>query len=153
MGRRGLGEFPALSAFDSHRPGMLATSMAIARQLGYGRAEVPINYHNALPARLGTPYPNIRPAHTANYRTQGFVNYTVAPVQMHQKDGGIFVKNKSISIPSNGIPKPDKRAGERSEPVTTYRKTERKRQSKRTKLTDRQPILSMECIEIDQDSD
>jgi len=141
-----------LSEFMPYRPTQLPTPMSLGRQIGsYRRTDVPVNFQ--MPSRLGTPYGNVRPAHAATYQPPIYNGtYAVAPVQMHHKDGTIVVKNTSISIPSDGIPKPAKRSGAPLEPQKTYRKTERKRQDKRT-LTARQMILPMECIEIDQDSE
>lgn len=146
---------PARPLVVTHRPNPHVTSMGLARHVGYDRSEVPVSLHNVLPPRLGTGYGNIRPAHPASYPPPGYFhgNYTVAPVQMHPNDGAIFVKNTSISIPSEGIPKPGKRSAEFLEPRSSGRKTERKRQFRKRAFTDRAPVLPMECIEIDQDSE
>lgn len=155
--RRNLREFPApMPKFDPHRSGTMATSMALARQIGLNRAEAPHGFHNVIPPRLGTTGSTARPVPSTPYSSAPNYfqpNYTFAPVQMHPREGTIFVNNVSISIPSDGIPRPGKRSGESIRPNEHHRRTEQRRQYRRSSMNRSLVSPHMECIEIDMDDD
>ena len=152
--------YSAPQSLSEFRPGMRGSSiaMSMAEKLAFGASEELRAFH---PVLTQAHHPQItschshHPAPTSNYPTTGFYqrNYSVAPVQMHQQEGTIFVKNTSISIPSPGMPKPNKRPGD---PLDNRQQTARRieklnRRLRQTVVHDNWPVPQMECIVIDQD--
>ena len=151
---------PSLSEF---RPGMRGSpiAMSMAEKLGFGTSEELRPFHHPVLAQAHptqiTSCHSHHPAPTSNYPTGGFYqrnNYSVAPVQMHPQEGTIFVKNTSISIPSPGIPKPNKRPGDpldNRQQQTARRIEKLNRRLRQTVVHDNWPVPQMECIVIDHD--